>query len=144
MGHRIKVIEGDITSLEVDAIVNPANSYGYMGGGVAYAIKRAGGGEIEREAVEKSPINIGKAIVTTAGKLKAQYVIHAPTMRRPAERTDVDNIKAATRAALKVAEENNIMSIAFPGMGTGVGGVDEKDAARVMIEEIKEHLKIPH
>ena len=137
---KIKVLKGDLTELEVDAIVNPANSLGYMGGGVAGAIKRKGGEEIEKEAVEKAPIPVGKAIATTSGRLKCRYVIHAPTMERPAMRISVDNVRKATRAALELAKDMGIKRIAFPGMGTGVGGVKEEDAAKAMIETIKEYL----
>ena len=93
------VQKGDITELKVDAIVNPANSSGYMGGGVAGVIKRIGGFEIEKEAVSKAPIPVGDAVVTTAGKLPCKYVIHAPTMKQPAMRIGVENVRLATRAA---------------------------------------------
>lgn len=137
----IIVKKGDITDEKCDAIVNPANSYGLMGGGVALAIKRAGDNIIEEEAVRKAPIPVGCAAATTAGKLNARYVIHAPTMTSPAERIDTGNVVCAVRAALVCAEQLAIESIAFPGMGTGVGGVRKEDAARVMIEEIGNFLK---
>jgi len=131
------VTKGDITLEDVDAIVNPANSYGLMGGGVALAIKKAGGDAIEDGAVDASPIPVGTAVLTTAGLLKARYVIHAPTMTEPAEETDLENVRMAVRAALRCAVENNILSLAFPGMGTGVGGIGKDDAARAMLEEIR-------
>lgn len=134
---KIKVIKGDITSLNVDAIVNAANSYGQMGGGVAGAIKKQGGIEIEKEAISKAPIPIGSAILTTAGKLKAKHVIHAPTMLQPASLIDINNVREATRAALKCADENNLKIIAIPSMGTGVGGVPKEKAAKAIVEEIK-------
>jgi putative PIN family toxin of toxin-antitoxin system len=137
---RVSVVKGDITPIEVDAIVNPSNSYGVMGGGVALAIKRSGGGEIEREAMAKAPINVGSAAVTTAGKLKAKAVIHASTMQEPAQRVGVNEVRLATRAALREASKHGFKSIAFPGMGTGVGGVPKDEAARAMLEEIKAHL----
>lgn len=134
----IRVKKGDITKEEVDAIVNPANSLGIMGGGVALAIKKAGGNIIEEEAMKRAPIKVGEAIATVAGKLKCKYVIHAPTMERPAMKTNVEKVKLATRAALKLARELGIKSIAFPAMGTGVGGLSYSDAAKAMIEEFKE------
>ncbi|QLJ52364.1 MAG: O-acetyl-ADP-ribose deacetylase (regulator of RNase III) [Candidatus Fermentimicrarchaeum limneticum] len=137
-GVVIRVVKGDITKIEADAIVNPANSFGFMGGGVALAIKRAGGDEIEKEAVGKAPIAIGKAVATTAGKLNAKFVIHAPTMTSPAGETDVEKVKEATIAALRCAEENRAKSVAFPGMGTGVGGLSYEAAAEAMAESIKE------
>lgn len=136
----IAVERGDITQVQADAIVNPANSRMIMGGGVAGAIKRIGGSLIEREAVQKSPVAIGDAIATTAGKLKAKYVIHAPTMERPAMSTDLANAEKATTAALRVARNLGLSSIAVPGMGTGVGGLPVQEAARVMIEAVRRHL----
>ncbi|MBW2974371.1 macro domain-containing protein [Candidatus Woesearchaeota archaeon] len=133
---KITIKQGDITGLEVDAIVNAANSYGYMGGGVAGAIKRSGGDGIEIEAVSKAPIPVGAAVLTTSGRLKCRHVIHAPTMEQPASLIDVGNIKEATRAALECADENSLKIIAMPGMGTGVGGVPRDKAAIAMIEVI--------
>ena len=133
----ITIQKGDITQIEVDAIVNAANSYGYMGGGVAGAIKSVGGSEIETEAVEQAPIPIGHAVLTTAGNLKAKHVIHAPTMEQPAQLTDVGRIKEATRAALECADINNLKRIAIPGMGTGVGRVPKDKAAQAMVEVIR-------
>jgi O-acetyl-ADP-ribose deacetylase (regulator of RNase III) len=139
-GTKISVATGDITGLQVDALVNPANSQLVMGGGVAGAILRAGGDQIQKEALKKAPIPVGKAIATTAGKLKAKYVIHAPTMTRPAMATIRENVKLATRAALECARQLNANSVAFPGMGTGVGGLDLEEATEVMIAEIKKHV----
>lgn len=129
--------KGDITKEACDAIVNPANSLGIMGGGVALAIKKAGGEEIEKEARKKAPIPLGKAVATRAGKLKCKFVIHAPTMERPAEKIPLENVKLATKAALSLAKKLGVKSIAFPGMGTGVGGIKPEDAAKAMVEECK-------
>jgi len=137
---KVSVVVGDITQLEIDAIVNPANSLLIMGGGVAGSIKRLGGREIENEALKYAPVSVGKAITTTAGKLKAKHVIHAPTMERPAMSIGQENIRLATNGALKCAEENQIHSIAFPGLGTGVGGFDLKKAAKIMVSALKEHI----
>lgn len=132
---------GDITKISCDAIVNPANSFGYMGGGVAGAIKRIGGTVIENEAVIKAPIDVGSAVVTTAGTLPCKYIIHAPTMERPAMRIGIENVKKATYAALKLGENLKIKSIVIPGMGTGVGGVSYVDAAKTMVAVAKEFEK---
>lgn len=137
---RIIVTVGDITQQQADAIVNPANSLLIMGGGVAGAIKRVGGKEIENEALEHTPVPVGKAIATTGGKLKAKYVIHAPTMQRPAMIIGEDNIRLAMDGALKCAEEMQTRSIAFPGLGTGVGGFSIEEAARIMISVLKVHI----
>jgi O-acetyl-ADP-ribose deacetylase (regulator of RNase III) len=123
---------GDITSLVCDAIVNPANSFGYMGGGVAGAIKRIGGVEIENEAINQAPIEVGKAVSTTAGDLPCKCVIHAPTMKQPAMRIGVENVKMATKAALTLAADQKLKTIAIPGMGTGVGGVSYRASAEAM------------
>lgn len=131
---KLRLIEGDITELLVDAIVNPANSYGVMGGGVAGAIRKKGGVEIEKEAVRQAPILIGKAVATGAGSLPCRFVIHAPTMIRPAEATSVDQVRKAVRAALECADQNGLKQIAFPGMGTGVGRLDPEAAAEAMVE----------
>jgi O-acetyl-ADP-ribose deacetylase (regulator of RNase III) len=128
----IIIRKGDITRVTCDAIVNPANSYGCMGGGVAGAIKRAGGADIEKEAMDKAPIPVGKAIATKAGKLHCCYVIHSPTMERPAMKIRVENVEKAMYAALSLAKQLGIKSIAIPGMGTGVGGVARDEAARIM------------
>jgi O-acetyl-ADP-ribose deacetylase (regulator of RNase III) len=111
-----------------------------MGGGVAGVIRKVGGEEIENEAIKHAPVPVGEAVATGAGELKAKYVIHAPTMERPAMRIGKRNVGLSVRGALKCAEGLNIRSIAFPGMGTGVGGLSLEEAARVMINEAKEHI----
>jgi O-acetyl-ADP-ribose deacetylase (regulator of RNase III) len=136
----ITIVRGDITQSQVEAIVNPANSRLIMGGGVAGAIRRAGGPTIEKEALQRAPIGIGDAIVTNAGKLAARYVIHAPTMPLPAMSTDLESVEKATSAALRVARNLGLSSIAVPGMGTGVGGVPVNDAAQTMVRAIRRHL----
>ena len=134
----IVVKRGDLTQISCGAIVNPANSFGYMGGGVAGAIKRIGGIEIEKEAVSKAPIPVGTAVETTAGNLPCKYVIHAPTMEQPAMRIGIENVKLATKAALELGVELNLKTIAIPGMGTGVGGVPVEDAAKAISGIAKE------
>jgi O-acetyl-ADP-ribose deacetylase (regulator of RNase III) len=138
--HAITVVRGDITQSQAEAVVNPANSRLIMGGGVAGAVRRAGGPTIEREALQRAPIRVGEAIVTNAGKLAARYVIHAPTMSLPAMSTDLESVEKATSAALRVATTLGLSSIAIPGMGTGVGGVPVNDAAQTMVGAIRQHL----
>ena len=134
----IIIERGDLTQIDCDAIVNPANSFGYMGGGVAGAIKRIGGIEIEKEAISKAPIEVGKAVATNAGTLTCKYVIHAPTMKQPAMKIGVENIKLATQAALELGVELNLKTIAIPGMGTGVGRVPVEDAAEAIVSIAKQ------
>lgn len=136
----VSVERGDITQMRADAIVNPANSRLVMGGGVAAAIKRAGGPTIEEEAIQRAPVAVGEAVATTAGKLGAKYVIRAPTMARPAMNTNLTNVEKAATAALDVARELRLTSVAIPGMGTGVGGVPVHEAAQTMIKAIRRHL----
>ncbi len=137
-GLEIVVMRGDITEVEADAIVVPANSRLIMGGGVAGAVKRKGGAEIEREAMSKGPVPVGGAVTTGAGALKARFVIHAPTMERPAGETDPNKVYLATQAAVKEALRLGVKTIAFPGMGTGVGGLNPLVAARQMVKAILE------
>ena len=133
----IIVKKGDLTRISCDAIVNPANSFGYMGGGVAGAIKQVGGVEIENEAITKAPIPVGTAVFTVAGSLPCSFVIHAPTMEQPAMRIGVDNVRDATRAALELGVELHLKTIAIPGMGTGVGGVPVNEAAEAIVSIAK-------
>ena len=137
----IIIKQGDLTEVSCDALVNPANSLGYMGGGVAGAVKRRGGREIEKEALSKAPIKIGSAVATTGGSLACRYVIHAPTMEQPAMSIPVENVRRATKAALDLAVSMNLASLALPGMGTGVGGVSYEAAARAMMDIIKHYEK---
>ena len=135
----IHLAKTDITEMPVDAVVNPANSLGIMGGGVAAALHRKGGPLIQREAMSLAPIAIGAAVITNAGNLWAKYVIHAPTMEEPGVKVGVENVRRATRAALIAAAHKGLETIALPGMGTGLGGVDPADAARAMVDELRAH-----
>lgn len=135
----ILIEQGDITNAEVEAVVNPANNQLYMGAGVAGALKKRGGRDIEGEAVKKGPVEVGSAIITSAGKLRASYVIHAAVMGIDLI-TDAEKIRNATLSALSIAEETGIKSVAFPALGTGIGGFPYNEAARVMYRIIKEHL----
>ncbi|HJU04407.1 MAG TPA: macro domain-containing protein [Nitrospiraceae bacterium] len=135
----IKVIQGSILDADVEVIVNAANSLGIMGGGVAGAIKRAAGAEVDEEARGQAPIPVGRAILTSGGKTRFHGIIHAPTMPQPAMRIDPENVALATRAALSLADTYGFHSLALPGMGTGVGGVVHEEAASLMIQEIRQY-----
>lgn len=130
------VIEGDITALEVDVIANAANNHLWMGAGVAGAIKRAGGEEIEREAVAKGPIEVGDAVATGAGRLKARYVVHGAVMGQDL-RTSGELIERTTRRCLEVADELGARSIALPAFGTGVGGFPLDECAQLMVAAVR-------
>lgn len=135
----VKVRKGDLTVLFVDAIVNPANTGGSMGGGVAGAIKKAGGELVEKQAIAAGPIALGTAALTEAGDLPNLFVIHAPTVDKPAGASSPEMIRAAVSAALEEAEKAELQTIAMPGMGTGVGGVPFEDAAKAIVEGICSH-----
>ena len=136
MPAEIEIVEGDITQLPVDAIANAANNHLWMGAGVAGAIKRAGGEEIEREAVAKGPIALGDAIVTGAGRLAAKWVVHGAVMGQDL-RTDGELVRKTTARCLEVAEEAGARSVALPAFGTGVGGFPLEDCARIMIDAVR-------
>jgi O-acetyl-ADP-ribose deacetylase (regulator of RNase III) len=132
----LSVVEGDITALDADAMGNAANNRLWMGAGVAGAIKRAGGEEIEREAVALGPIEVGDAVATGAGRLKARHVIHGAVMGQDL-RTDADLVARTTRRCLELADELESRSLALPAFGTGVGGFPLDECARIMIREAR-------
>lgn len=136
----LKIIKGDITEQTTEAIVNAANNHLWMGAGVAGAIKRKGGEIVEEEAVAQGPIDVGRAVITQGGALKAKYVIHAAAMGQDL-RTDADKIKAATRNALQLADQRKITSLSFPALGTGVGGFSPFHCAKIMLTEAIEFLQ---
>jgi len=134
----LEVVDGDITALEVDAIANAANNHLWMGSGVAGAIKRAGGEEIEGEAVAKGPIEVGEAVATGAGRLTARWVIHGAVMGQDL-RTNADLVRRTTESCLRVADELGAESLALPAFGTGVGGFPLDECARIMIEAARSY-----
>ncbi len=138
---RIELWNGDICDLEVDAIVNAANLSLWMSTGVGGAIKRAGGDEIEFAAVRQAPVPLGGAIVTTGGKLAAGAVIHAVSLDRD-RRTSAPVIEAATRSAMARARDIGATSVAFPALGTGVGGFPLEEAARVMVAAVRDEMTV--
>jgi O-acetyl-ADP-ribose deacetylase len=132
----IDVIAGDIAALEVDAVANAANDHLWMGAGVAGALKRAGGEEIEREAMQQAPIPVGTAIATSGGCLRARYVVHGAVMGQDL-RTNAALVARTTHACLALADELGCRSLALPAFGTGVGGLALEECARVMVEEVR-------
>ena len=130
----LQVVEGDITELDVDAVANAANNELWMGAGVAGAIKRAGGTEIEQEAVAQAPIAVGQAIAT--GNLRAKHVVHAAVMGQDLQ-TSAELISQATRRTLEVADELGSHSLAMPAFGTGVGGFPIGQCAELMVTEAR-------
>ena len=136
----IELVQGDITELETDAIVNAANGQLVLGGGVAGAIRRKGGAAIQQECNKKAPISVGQAVITTGGDLKAKYVIHAVGPRM-GEGNEDEKLKNATLNSLKVANDNNLESIGFCAISTGIFGYPIERCAKVMIETTMDYLK---
>jgi O-acetyl-ADP-ribose deacetylase (regulator of RNase III) len=134
----LEVLQADVTKLEVDAITNAANTQLRHGGGVAAAIAGAGGPEVQRESNEKAPIGLGDAVETTAGDMPARYVIHAATMELGGP-TSAEIIARATGSALRKADELGCRSLALVAFGTGVGGFPLEDAARLMVDAVRQH-----
>ena len=130
---RIALVQGDISQQDTEAVVNAANNQLWMGAGVAGAIKRAGGEDIEREAVAQGPIRVGEAVITAGGDLAADFVIHAAAMGQGP--TDVDG---ATRSSLELAAAKRIRTIGFPALGTGVAGFPVDECARLMLAAAKD------
>src|SRR3954466_11994842 len=131
-------MSADVTKLEVDAIANAANTQLRHGGGVAAAITRAGGPEVQRESDERAPIALGEAVETTAGDMPARWVIHAATMELGGP-TSAEIIEQATRSTLARAEELGARSLALVAFGTGVGDFPLDEAARIMVSAAREH-----
>jgi O-acetyl-ADP-ribose deacetylase len=135
----IEVMDTDITTLEVDAIANAANTRLLHGGGVAGAISRAGGPAVQAESGEKAPIALGEAVETTAGNMPSRWVIHAATMELGGP-TSAEIIRRATAATLARADALGARSLALVAFGTGVGGFPLDEAARIEVEEVRRHL----
>ena len=134
----VEVIQADVTTLEVDAIANAANTELRHGGGVARAIAVAAGPELDRESRERAPIGLGEAVETTAGAMPSRWVIHAATMELGGP-TSAEIVERATRSTLARAAELGARSLALVAFGTGVGGFPLDEAARIMVAAVREH-----
>ena len=141
LSERIIIQQGDITEMDVDAIVNAANNDLILGAGVAGAIYRKGGDSIQQECNAIGSIPVGYAAITGAGKLKARYVIHAASMGLGGVRTTAKSLRTSTAHSLRIAAERQLHSIAFPAIGTGVSGFPLEDCAQIMLSETIEHLQ---
>jgi O-acetyl-ADP-ribose deacetylase (regulator of RNase III) len=137
---KLHFLKGDITAMDVDAIVNAANTDLVLGAGVAGAIRNKGGPAIQEDCDRIGPIALGEATVTTGGRLKALYVIHAASMRLGG-RASAESLRLATRNSLLRAEEKGLKSIALPAIGTGVAGFPMDECARIMLGETLVHLR---
>lgn len=140
-GHTIlEVIEADITEMETDAIVNPANSNLILGGGVAGAIRKKGGPKIQEQCHQIGGTYVGGAVITQAGNLKAKYVIHAVGPRM-GEGNEVQKLKNATLNSLKIADQNSIKSISFPAISTGIFGYPINKCAEIMLKTTIDYIQ---
>jgi O-acetyl-ADP-ribose deacetylase (regulator of RNase III) len=140
---QVHVARAEIWTLPVDAVVNPANSMGIMGGGISGALRRHGGDVIQQQAMSAAPIAVGAALVTTAGQLPSRHVIHVPTMEEPGFKISAENVRRAARAALIAADRNEFKVIAIPGIGCDLGDVPIEESVRAIVEELRAH-KRPH
>jgi O-acetyl-ADP-ribose deacetylase len=140
LADRIQIQQGDLTDMDVDAIVNAANNDLMLGAGVAGAIHRKGGEEIQRECNEIGSIPVGYAAITGGGKLKARHVIHAASMSLGGQRTTAKTLRTSTAHSLRLASSHHLKTIAFPAVGTGVSGFLMDECAQIMLNEALQHL----
>ena len=138
--QQIRIMQGDLTEQDADTIVNAANNDLQLGGGVAGAIRRKGGPDIQAECDRIGTIPLGEAAITGGGRLKARYVIHAASMRLGEETTE-ENLRLSTRSSLLCAKEKGLRSVALPAIGTGIAGFPMRRCAEVMLEEAAAHLR---
>lgn len=136
----IEILQGDLTEMDVDAIVNAANNDLKLGGGVAGAIRRKGGPQIQTECDEIGPIPVGGAAITSGGNLKARNVIHAASMELGG-RTTSQALRNSTAHSLRIAAQKNLKTIAFPAVGTGIAGFPMRDCAEIMLREVARHFE---
>ncbi len=137
--EKIILLQGDLTEMDTDAIVNAANNDLQHGGGVAGAIRRKGGEVIQAESNAIGSIPVGGAAITSGGKLKARFVIHAASMQLGG-RTAPHALRSSTAHALRIAAQKGLKTIAFPAVGTGIAGFPMNECAEIMLAEAKEHL----
>src|SRR5216684_56252 len=140
IAEKFALKQGDLTEMDVDAIVNAANNDLQLGGGVAGAIRRKGGDAIQRECDAIGSIPLGFAAITSGGKLAAKYVIHAASMGL-GSLTTADTLRTSTQHSLRLASERGLKTIAFPAVGTGIAGFPMKECAEIMLQEAAEHLR---
>jgi O-acetyl-ADP-ribose deacetylase (regulator of RNase III) len=138
---RVVIITGDLVEQEVDAIVNAANDDLQLGGGVAGAIRRAGGPSIQDECDAHGSIRVGEAALTGAGNLRARFVIHAASMSLGG-RTIRSALKSSMDHVFRLSRDRDVETIAVPAVGTGIAGFPIDDCARVMAESLNDALSV--
>lgn len=140
MMDKIVLLQGDLTEADTDAIVNAANNDLQLGGGVAGAIRREGGEQIQCECDAIGSIPVGGAAITSGGRLKARHVIHAASMQLGGATTG-RALRSSTAHSLRIAAQNNLKTIAFPAVGTGIAGFPMRECAEIMLAEAQKHLQ---
>ena len=140
VAEKIVIRQGDLTEMDVDAIVNAANNDLILGAGVAGAIRRKGGEEIQRECDAIGSIPVGYAAITSGGKLPARHVIHAASMSFGGG-TTAETLRGSTAHALRIAADRGLKTIAFPAVGTGIAGFPMEECAKIMLQEAAQHLQ---
>jgi O-acetyl-ADP-ribose deacetylase (regulator of RNase III) len=142
LADKIILQQGDLTEMDVDAIVNAANNDLQLGGGLAGVIRRRGGEAIQRECNQIGSIPVGGAALTSGGKLKARHIIHAASMELGGHTTS-RALRTSTAHSLRIAAEHGLRSIALPAIGTGIGGFPLSECADIMLREAATHVKGP-
>src|SRR5580700_8758274 len=138
----IEILQGDLTEMDTDAIVNAANNDLQLGGGVAGAIRRKGGPNIQSECNEVGPVPVGGAAITSGGNLKARFVIHAASMQLGGL-TVAHSLRSSTAHSLRIAAQKGLKTIAFPAVGTGIAGFPIRECAEIMLREVEKHFESP-
>jgi O-acetyl-ADP-ribose deacetylase (regulator of RNase III) len=138
--EKIILLQGDLMEIDADAIVNAANNDLQLGGGVAGAIRRKGGEQIQRECDAIGSVPVGGAAITSGGRLKARHVIHAASMQLGGA-TTAQALRSSTAHSLRIAAQNDLKSIAFPAVGTGIAGFPMRECAEIMLAEAQKHLQ---
>ncbi|MGH9729796.1 MAG: macro domain-containing protein [Candidatus Acidiferrales bacterium] len=137
---KIVLLQGDLTEIDADVIVNAANNDLHLGGGVAGAIRCKGGEQIQRECDAIGSVPVGGAAITSGGRLKARHVIHAASMQLGGA-TTAQALRSSTAHSLRIAAQNNLKTIAFPAVGTGIAGFPMRECAEIMLAEAQKHLQ---
>jgi O-acetyl-ADP-ribose deacetylase len=140
LSEKIVIQQGDLTDMDTDAIVNAANNDLQLGAGVAGAIRRKGGEEIQRECDDIGSIPVGYAAITGGGKLAARHVIHAASMQLGGQ-TTAAHLRTSVSHSLRIAAERGLKTIAFPAVGTGIAEFPLDECATIMLQEAAQHLK---
>jgi O-acetyl-ADP-ribose deacetylase (regulator of RNase III) len=142
LADRVEILQGDLTEMDADAIVNAANNDLQLGGGVAGAIRRKGGSNIRKECDEVGPVPVGGAAITSGGKLKARFVIHAASMQLGGQ-TTAHALRSSTAHSLRIAAQKRLKTVAFPAVGTGIAGFPMRECAEIMLREVAKHFEGP-